>query len=92
LELEVGLLCKEFRCTPDKFGYDTLDPRLMRNFRIAVQVFEAASERRSAKKKAEWDKNNPSGARLLRWARQSSEPVVENSEVKVMLPERPARG
>ena len=89
--LEVGLLCKQFKTHPGTFGFDSTDPKLVREIKLALDIFETASDRHNAKKKIDWDKKHPEGARLLKWARGQSEPEVDpqNFEVQVPLPKRP---
>lgn len=87
--LEIGLHCQRYSCTPDKFGLDVLDPRLIRNINLAVNVYQSASERKQYKKKMEWDKSHPSQARLLREVRQEESKNPDPYEVRVSIPERP---
>ena len=70
-------------------GFDVIDPKTARNFRIALNVFHAASDRQRAKKKSEWDKINPEGVELLRWARNADEGVPSSNEFKFQVLQRP---
>ena len=89
VELEATLLCEQYHCSPGALGYDEKNPKVMRNLRIASQVYQAATDRQRAKKKLVWDKENPGGAKLLKWARLGSSEKTEPGEVRVQLPERP---
>ena len=91
MELEVGLLCEQFHCSPDRYGYDSEDPRVMRGIRISVQLYHAATDRMNAKKKIQWDKENPGGAKLIKGARGGGEIKLEPGEVRIALPERPKK-
>jgi len=87
--LEVGLHCQRYSCTPDKFGLDVLDPRLIRNINIALNVYTSASDRKAWKKKNEWDKQHPAQAKLLREIRHEESKNPDPFEVRVEIPERP---
>ena len=87
--LEIGLLCERYNCTPDKFGMDVLDPRLVRDINLAVNVYQAALDRKQHKKKSDWDKAHPSQARLLREVRHEESKNPDPFEVRISIPERP---
>lgn len=86
--LEVALDCQHYHCTPDKFGFDTQDPRLIRNLNFAINVYEAAINRKSYKKTAEWAKKNPAQAELLKLVRREESAQPDPLEVTVALPVR----
>ena len=90
--LEVAQNCQRYNVHPGIFGFDQNDPRVMRDINTSLNVYDAASGRKQAKKKIDWDKANPEGTRLLRWARtgksqEDTEP--KSSEVQMTIPERP---
>ena len=89
-ELEVVLLCEDFHTTPGHFGYDELDPRVWRRFRLVKSVHQAAESRRAAKNHGEWEKTHRAAARMLKWVEgESYERPLEPMEVRVSLPQRP---
>lgn len=68
LLLEVGLLVEDGWGTLSEMGYDPTDPRIVRNVRMAVSIYNTAIDRKRAKKKSDWDKENQEGKKLLDWA------------------------
>jgi len=90
--LEVAQNCQRYNAHPGIFGFDQHDPRVMRDINTCLNVYDVASGRKQAKKKIDWDKANPAGTKLLRWAREGKSPdeiELKPSEVQVSLPERP---
>ena len=78
--LEVGLACKELHISLYEMGFDVSNPRIVRDVQMAVSIYELAAERKRLKraqknapkdkkhKVESWEKQNPEGAKLLRWA------------------------
>ena len=87
--LEVGLICEQFNCSPKEFGFDVMDPRIVRNIRTALNVYHTAQARHETRDKSKWDRENPAGTRLLRWARGGESQHPGPFEVKVQIPQRP---
>ena len=87
--LEIGLLCQRYNCAPDKFGMDVLDPRVVRNISLAVNVYQAAADRKQYKKKSEWDKQHPAQSKLLSSVRHEESKYPDPTEVRVAIPETP---
>lgn len=90
--LEVGLACRDFKVSPEVYGYDMKDPRTTRAIRMALSVYDTALSRKQANKKTEWDKSNPDGKRFLGLARNGKsdrEDELGPNEVRLEIPERP---
>lgn len=68
---------------------DVLNPRLVRDINLAVNVYQAAADRKQYKKKGEWDKQHPAQSRLLREIRHEESKNPDPTEVRVVIPERP---
>jgi len=86
LLLEVGLLVEDGWASLSEMGYDPTDPRVVRSIRMAVSIYNAGIERKRAKKKSEWDKENPEAKKLLDWASGADD------EVDLDGPQMPKRG
>ena len=54
-----------------------------------MNVYNAASSRLRAKKKNEWDKVNPEGVELLRWARNAAGGKPGPNEFKFEILQKP---
>ena len=93
--LEVGLLCETFHTHPGVYGFDPMDPRVMRTVDLLLDVYHAAVSRRQAKKKIEWDKKHHAESELLRWAKRGeASPLPISSSAgetiaHITIPERP---
>src|SRR3990167_10967703 len=71
--LEVAQNCQRYNTHPGAFGFDHQDPRVMRDINTCLNVYEAAMSHKQAKKKIDWEKENPAGKALLRWAREGKD-------------------
>jgi hypothetical protein len=89
--LEVGLLCQRFHVAPGHFGLDDCDPRVVRSINTLLSIYDTAVSYANAEKKSDWNKANPSGRELLRWAREGVSKTPDPNEVRIILPERPKR-
>ena len=87
--LEVALICDHLKISPVELGFDTKDPRIVRNIRTALNVYHTAQARHDAKDKGKWDREHPSGVSILRWARGGESKTKNPREVRIRLPERP---
>ena len=86
--LEVALHCQRYNTSPNTFGFDSTDPRLVRDLTACLNVYHAATDRKRAKKKTEWAKKNPAQAELLRSVRQEESKISDPFEVQVEIPTR----
>jgi len=87
--LEAGLICEHLRMSPSELGFDTQDPRVVRDIRTCLNVYHTAKGKHDAKNKRDWEKNNPNGVSLLRWAKGGETKTNNPLEVRVQLPQRP---
>jgi hypothetical protein len=91
LELEIGLLSKNFNTTPGAFGFDNQNVQFIRTVRGCMTVYDAVVGQRQARDKNEWRNNNPDMVRFISKVRSGESDNPDPNEVKVELPERPAR-
>lgn len=91
LELEIGLLCQKFNTTPGTFGFDDKDVITIRAIRGCLTVYEAVMSQRQAPDKNKWKQANPDLVRFLSSIRNAESANPDPNEVKIQLPERPAR-
>ena len=81
LLLEVGLLVEDGWASLSELGYDPSDPRVIRNIRMAVSIYNIGMERKRAKKKQDWDRDNPDSKKLLDWASGMDDEVDPNQPI-----------
>ncbi len=91
LELEIGLLCKNFNTTPGAFGFENSDVHFIRSVRGCMTVYDAVTGQRQAKDKNEWKQKNPDLVRFINKVRGAKSENPDPNEVQIELPERPAR-
>ena len=91
LELEIGLLSKNFNTTPGAFGFDNTNAHFIRTVRGCMTIYDAVTSQRQAKDKSEWKRNNPDLVRFLNKARGGQSDNPDPNEVQIQLPERPPK-
>jgi hypothetical protein len=91
IELEIGLLCQEFGTTPESFGFDNQDPRFIRQVKTCLAIWRSVQSRNAATDKRKWNEEHPESRSIIRWARGGESEHPDPTEVKITLPERPAR-
>ena len=79
--LEIGLLLEDGGVTLKDLGFDPSDPRIVRNIRMGMTIYNSALDRKRAKKKSDWDKENPELKKLLDWASGMDDVVDPNQPI-----------
>lgn len=91
VELEIGLLCKQFNTTPGSFGFDNTNVNFIRTVRGCMTVYDAMTSQRQAESKSKWKNANPDLVRFINGVRNGESENPDPNEVRIELPERPAR-